>query len=90
MTGKVFDYLNSRRPILAVPDDSGEIKRLLNLTKSGISLTDPNEIALQLAKWIEEWKKDTQFKLDYDESEIRKHSRERKTEELVEVLESLQ
>ena len=90
LTGKVFDYLNSRRPILAVPDDSGEIQRLLNLSKSGVSLTNPNEIALQLAKWFEEWKKDTQFKLDYDESEIRKHSRERKTEELVEVLESLQ
>jgi glycosyltransferase involved in cell wall biosynthesis len=89
VTGKVFDYLSSGRPILAVPDDSGEIKRLLESTKTGVSLSDPNEIALQLAKWFEEWKKDKQFKLDYDESEIRKHSRERKTEELVEVLESL-
>ena len=90
LTGKIFDYLNSGRPILAAPSDDGEIKRLLEATKTGVSLSGPNEIALQLAKWFEEWKKDKQFKLDYDESEIRKHSRERKTEELVEVLESLQ
>ena len=89
LTGKIFDYLSSGRPILAAPSDDGEIKRLLESTKTGVSLSDPNEIALPLAKWFEEWKKDKQFKLDYDESEIRKHSRERKTEELVEVLESL-
>jgi glycosyltransferase involved in cell wall biosynthesis len=90
LTGKIFDYLSSGRPILAAPSDDGEIKRLLESTKTGVSLSAPDEIALQLAKWFEEWKKDTQFKLDYDESEIRKHSRERKTQELVEVLESLQ
>lgn len=89
VTGKIFDYLSSGRPILAIPNDSGEIKQLIDSTKSGVSLSDPNEIAQQLVKWFDEWKKDKRFKVDYDEGEIRKHSRERKTEELVEILESL-
>ena len=85
LTGKIFDYLSSGRPILATPCDNGEIKRLLESTKTGVSLSDPDKISAKITEWFGEWSKDKRFKLDYDESEIRKHGRERKTEELVEV-----
>ena len=85
----MFDYLSSGRPILAIPDDSGEIKQLIESTKTGVSLSEPDKISAKITQWFGEWSKDKGFKLDYDESEILKHSRERKTEELVGVLESL-
>ena len=89
MTGKVFDYLGSGRPILSAPDDGGEINGLLHRTKAGFSLTDPNEIAWKLEKWFGQWQENRFFQLNVNQNEVLKHSRERKTEELVRVLDSL-
>jgi glycosyltransferase involved in cell wall biosynthesis len=89
MTGKVFDYLSSGRPIISAPDDGGEINKLLDRTKAGFSLTDPNEIAEKLEEWFGQWQKNRYFQLNVNQNEVLKHGRERKTEELARVLDSL-
>ena len=89
LTGKIFDYLSTGRPIIAVPDDKGEINQLLKKTRAGYSLSDHNAIMAKILEFYERWKDDQNFKLDTDKNEIMKHSRKKKTEKLAEVLNSL-
>ena len=89
LTGKIFDYLSTGRPIIAVPDDKGEINQLLKKTRAGYSLSDHNAIMAKILEFYESWKDDQSFKLDTNQSEIMSHSRKNKTEKLAEVLNSL-
>jgi len=89
LTGKVFDYLGSGRPILSIPNDEGEVKRLLDKTKSGFSLSSPSEINLKLVDWFDQWKRNCDFALDFDKREIRRHERKVKARQLASVLDLL-
>jgi glycosyltransferase involved in cell wall biosynthesis len=89
LTGKIFDYLSTERPIIAVPDDKGEINQLLAKTKAGCSLGNHQEIMAKILEFYERWKVDPRFKLDADKSEIMAHSRQQRTEKLAKVLNSL-
>ena len=76
LTGKIFDYLAAGRPIVAVPCDNGEIKRLLNETQAGYSLSREEDIVEKICELFELWKKDKKFTVNFNQSEINKHSRE--------------
>ena len=53
---KIFEYLQARRPILAIPrDPGGWVTDLIDSTKSGVSLASIDEIATQLELWLDEW-----------------------------------
>jgi len=53
---KIFEYLQARRPILAIPPDPGGwVNKVINTTKSGVSLASIEEIATQLELWLDEW-----------------------------------
>lgn len=53
---KVFEYLNARRPILALPmDRGGWVTRVLADTRSGVSLSTADAAAAQLERWLDEW-----------------------------------
>ena len=53
---KIFEYLQARRPILAIPPDPGGwVTSVIDSTRSGVSLTSTEEIATQLELWIDEW-----------------------------------
>ena len=86
LTGKIFDYLAAGRPIVAVPCDNGEIKRLLNETQAGYSLSREEDIVEKICELFELWKKDKKFTVNFNQSEINKHSREEKTRQLSEIL----
>ena len=86
VTGKVFDYLSSGRPILAIPDDKGEIKHLLGQTKAGVCLSSPDEIAEKIIQWFRKWGECKDLQLSYDKEEVLNYSRAKKTEQLVQVL----
>ena len=89
LTGKIFDYLSTGRPIIAVPDDKGEINQLLNQTKAGYNLSENNEIMATILKFYESWKEDKNFKLKTDKSAVLSHSRKNKTEKLAQILNSI-
>lgn len=89
LTGKIFDYLSTGRPIIAVPDDKGEINQLLNQTKAGYNLSDHNMIMATILKFYESWKEDKNFKLNTDKSVVLSHSRKNKTEKLAQILNSI-
>lgn len=54
LTGKLFEYLGARRPILAVGYVEGEAARLLRDRKAGITTNSPGEIAAHLLDWLQE------------------------------------
>lgn len=58
-TGKLFEYIGARRPILAIGSVDNVASELIINRKLGIVSNDPSEIATQLRKWI---KQKNQFK----------------------------
>ena len=89
VTGKVFDYLNSGRPIIAIPDDKGEINHLLEQTKAGVCLSNPEEIAEKITLWFRKWLECKDLQSSYDKKEVLNYSRAKKTEQLVQILNGL-
>lgn len=89
LPAKGFDYLASGRPILAVPDDQGEVSRLLRTTGAGVSLSDPEPIARQLAEWFAAWRTGRRQLTPRDEREIARYSRREQTRQLAGVLDEI-
>jgi len=54
-TGKVFEYLGARRPILAICYPNGAIASLLQKTGAGVVATGINDVECLLKRWIKEW-----------------------------------
>ncbi|ABQ92764.1 glycosyltransferase [Roseiflexus sp. RS-1] len=52
-TGKLFEYLGARRPILAIGPADNVAAALIRERQAGIVLSDPAEIANHLARWLE-------------------------------------
>jgi glycosyltransferase involved in cell wall biosynthesis len=53
-TGKLFEYMGARRPILAVGGVDTVAADLIRQRRIGVALQEPAEIALQLEKWIKQ------------------------------------
>ncbi len=71
---KMIEYVVSGRPILAIPKDHDCIDELLAETSTGISATDPEEIAKLLSYWYEEWESTGAITLSADENAIALYS----------------
>ncbi len=84
-TGKVFEYLRAKRPILAIVPD-GVAKDLINETRTGLC-ADPSDTP-QIAEALERlYRLRNEFSPDF--SEIKKYSREVQTEKLLSIFESI-
>lgn len=82
LTGKLFEYLSSYRPILAIAHPESEIKQVLNHTKAGELLISKQEIKYFISEKMKEkcrghlfnpnkentlqYSRDSQFKFLYD------------------------
>ena len=51
-TGKLFEYLGARRPILAIGYPSSAAAELIINRQAGVALNDPEKIARQLKQWL--------------------------------------
>lgn len=56
LTGKIFEYLGARKPILAIAFKGGEIDKLLAKSGCGIVATEVEEIKEILLKWLAEFR----------------------------------
>ncbi len=54
MSTKVFEYLDARRPVLAVATRGGALEALLTETGGGAVVTSAGEAAVVLARWLRE------------------------------------
>ena len=89
LTGKVFDYLAAARPILAVPDERGEIAALLQRTGAGLALTEVEDIIRQLAAWHSAWKAGGAITTARNETEIARYSRRLQAQRLAGILDEV-
>lgn len=86
-TGKIFEYLGSHRPILAIVPPDGVAAELVRKTNSGIIVNpeSQNEVEHAIAYFYTRWKK-KQLIYNGDIMAINKFTREQKTSELVSIL----
>ena len=89
MTGKMFDYLAARRPILAVPNDGDCIDQFLRKTNAGMSCSTAEDIAAQLRKWYREWKATGTVVYQGTEEAIMKYSCKEQANQLAKLLDGV-
>jgi glycosyltransferase involved in cell wall biosynthesis len=56
-TGKLFEYLAAKRPILAIAYKSGAVDNLLTESGTGIVINNPTMMKDVLSHWLDEWQK---------------------------------
>ena len=76
VTGKLFEYLGARRPILAIGYKGGNLDNILQKTGSGVMSNDPVEIRTLLLKWLDLFfnKKNYNLGFDLDIKKVSKYS----------------
>lgn len=55
VTGKIFEYLNARRPILSIGVSGGAIEQIINETKSGIHINSKFELDQVILDYYNEY-----------------------------------
>jgi hypothetical protein len=88
LTGKIFEYLKAKRPILAIGPEDGDLAAVINETKAGIIIDfdDVTKIKAQLAAWFEAYQKG---ELKVQSENIEQFHRKNLTGEMVELVESI-
>ncbi len=89
LTGKLFDYLGARRPILATPDDHGDVADLLARTGAGVTADTSEQIARVLEGWYEQWAKTREIPMPRNEAAIEFYSRRNQAKRLAGLLDSM-
>jgi hypothetical protein len=85
-TGKLFEYLAARKPILALADP-GVASQLIETTQAGV-VTDPDnipEISNQITHFYNLWQNNNLYYLG-DSKIISQYTRKKLTGELVQIL----
>ncbi|MBI4531664.1 MAG: glycosyltransferase [Candidatus Latescibacteria bacterium] len=89
VAGKIFEYLGARRPILSLSPHRGAVTELLEKTNAGVAVSNDGEIKETLLRWYDEFMKTGSIHFCGIESEILRHTREKKTKQLAEALETV-
>ncbi|MFW5892304.1 MAG: hypothetical protein ACOCUQ_02755 [Bacteroidota bacterium] len=86
-SGKIFEYLGARKPILFAPGDYGDvIDQLLIRTKAGVCAYTPDEVCNYITKKYTEWLKTGEIKYEGIEAEIIKYSRENQVRKMANLI----
>jgi len=85
-TGKIFEYLGARRPILAIAPTESVISELLRNTRAGIASIEVSRLKEVIRDWYREYIARGTVQFIGREDEIRRFSYRNKTRELAAVL----
>jgi len=85
LTGKLFEYLAAKRPILGIGSPNGDAAKLLNETQAGVMIDfeDTESLKKHLKIYFEQYKSDN---LSVNSASIEKYSRRELTAQLVKLL----
>lgn len=88
LTGKLFEYLTAKRPILAIGAKDGDLGSVLNETNSGVifNFDDKEALKEQVLAFYHQYKKDT---LVVHSKNIQQYHRKELTKQLASVIKSL-
>lgn len=89
--GKLFEYMATGNPILAVGPADADVKKILQKTKAGdyFSHQQVNEIKTYILSIYNQWLKNPSQKFETKESEVQQFNRKNLTKKLVEVVRGL-
>ncbi|ROL59024.1 glycosyltransferase [Bacteroidetes/Chlorobi group bacterium MS-B_bin-24] len=87
--GKVFEYLGTRRPVLAIAPTNGAVAKIIAETKSGLVAhqSEPEKIAQNFLELFKAWENNTNFQPNW--YEIQKYNRKEHAKILSELLNKL-
>lgn len=88
-TGKIFDYLAAKRPVLAVGQYESVATDLVNQTQAGVHVSSDAEIQNQILKFYREYKEYGYVKYSGISSEIENYSQREMVKKFAEVLEKI-
>jgi hypothetical protein len=84
---KSFEYLNARRPILALPSDPGRWgDTLLSTTRAGVTADTADEAASIIDAWLRTWREGGCVPYHGDPREIERYSQPRQAAALADLL----
>jgi len=89
-SGKIFEYLAARRPILATGGYDDVISDLIYETKTGIEARDVNAIQLAILKMYSEFVTDDRVSYECSESAVERYSLKNTIKEFANLLNSIQ
>lgn len=89
-SGKLFEYLGARRPILAMTKNPGSVvDQLIMETNSGVICSEPEEIANVIKQWYDEYYQFGKVAYHGKEEEIMKYDRKNQAKQFAELLDSV-
>ena len=88
-TGKVFEYLGARRPVLAIGGSRGVVTELLEQTKSGVHVQSKEELKSTLLRWYAEHHQTGRVLYRGEERKIHSYTHEEMAKKFAEVLEGV-
>lgn len=88
-TGKIFEYLLARRPVLAVGGGKGVVKELLETTNAGRHASNLAAVKNALVKYYEEYKLTGKVSYEGKEEQIDKYTHRQMAKKFSDVLNSI-
>ena len=87
-SGKIFEYLGARRPVLAVGLKGDVVDELLKETGAGVVVSEVNEIKVLLSRWMTEFKESGEVSSHFkpDSVAISRYTRKQETARLAQLL----
>ena len=88
LTGKLFEYLTAKRPILAIGPENGDLSEILKSTNAGVIVDFNNEVKLKLeiSKLYHQYK---EGKLKVNSKNIEQFHRKVLTKKLSEIIKNI-
>ncbi|CAM1349296.1 glycosyltransferase family 4 protein [Tenacibaculum halocynthiae] len=88
ITGKIFEYLQAKRPILAIGPENGDLAEILNVTNSGdiVSFDNKRKLKIIITNLYNSYKAQN---LTVDSKDIGKFHRQELTRQLTEILKEI-
>ena len=88
-SGKVFEYLGARRPILVIPKTNGDLDSLMKVSRTGLVGGSKDEIKTILKQWYQEFATTGKLSFHGKEEIIQRYTRKNTTRILVDILNNL-
>jgi glycosyltransferase involved in cell wall biosynthesis len=85
-TGKIFEYLAARRPILLIGGGEGVLADLLRETGAGVRATTQQELEAALMDWWSEYSREGAVRWRGDDAAVDRYSQVRMAERFAKVL----
>lgn len=86
MSGKIFEYLAIKKPILLISNNKDVMENLINSTNSGEVCSSPIEIEETILSWYKEWELSGLIKYTPNKVEVNKYTYKVQTKSLYDFL----